>query len=79
LEDRLLIRRRKRRPHQFTFCLTRSPEETSLVELVRVAGQRWRIESCFEEAKGETGLDEYEVRARTGFGTLRFRRWHMRI
>jgi SRSO17 transposase len=39
--------------------------------LVRIAGQRWRIESCFEEAKGETGLDEYEVRAWTG--------WHRHI
>jgi hypothetical protein len=32
---------------------------------------RWRVESCFEEAKGETGLDEYEVRAWTG--------WHRHI
>jgi SRSO17 transposase len=63
----LLIRRRKGRPHQFTFYLTRSPEETPLAELVRMAGQRWRIESCFEEAKGETGLDEYEVRSWTGW------------
>ena len=67
----LLIRRRKGRPHQFTFYLTRSPEETALAELVRIAGQRWRIESCFEEAKGETGLDEYEVRSWTG--------WHRHI
>jgi SRSO17 transposase len=67
----LLIRRRKGRPHQFTFYLTRSPEETALAELVRVAGQRWRIESCFEEAKGETGLDEYEVRS--------WRGWHRHI
>ena len=67
----LLIRRKKGRPHQFTFYLTRSPEETALAELVRIAGQRWRIESCFEEAKGETGLDEYEVRAWTG--------WHRHI
>ena len=63
----LLIRRKKGRPHQFTFYLTRSPEETPLSELVRIAGQRWRIESCFEEAKGETGLDEYEVRSWTGW------------
>ena len=41
--------------------------EASLAELVRIAGQRWRIENCFEEAKGETGLDEYEVRSWTGW------------
>ena len=30
--------------------------------LVRVAGSRWRIESAFEVAKQDVGLDEYEVR-----------------
>ncbi len=67
----LLIRRKKGRSHQFTFYLTCSPEETALPDLVRVAAQRWRIESCFKEAKGETGLDEYEVRSWTG--------WHRHI
>src|ERR671927_331106 len=67
----LLIRRKKGRPHQFTFYLTWAPVDTPLTTLVRVAGQRWRIESCFEEAKGETGLDEYEVRSWTG--------WHRHI
>jgi SRSO17 transposase len=27
-----------------------------------VAGRRWTIEDCLEQAKGEVGLDEYEVR-----------------
>lgn len=30
--------------------------------MVRAAGLRWRIEESIERAKGETGLDEYEVR-----------------
>src|SRR3954451_4571022 len=67
----LLIRRKKGQPHQFTFYLTWAPAETPLSTLVRVAGLRWTIESCFEEAKGETGLDEYEVRSWTG--------WHRHI
>jgi SRSO17 transposase len=25
---------------------------------------RWTVEQCFEEGKGEVGLDEYEVRSR---------------
>jgi SRSO17 transposase len=29
---------------------------------VRVAGRRWRIEAGIEAAKGETGLEQYEVR-----------------
>lgn len=36
-----------------------------------MAGSRWRIESAFEEAKGEVGLDHYEVRAWDG--------WHRHI
>jgi SRSO17 transposase len=67
----LLIRRKITRPRQFTFYLTRAPEPMPLAELVRVAGLRWTIESCFEEAKGDTGLDQYEVRAWTG--------WHRHI
>jgi SRSO17 transposase len=67
----LLIRRRTGRPHQFTFYLTWAPAETSLATLIRVAGLRWTVESCFEEAKGETGLDQYEVRSWIG--------WHRHI
>ena len=38
-----------------------------MAELVRVAGRRWAIEECFEEAKGEVGLDQYEVRRWDGW------------
>lgn len=31
-------------------------------DVVRVAGTRWAIETCVEEAKGDVGLDQYEVR-----------------
>jgi SRSO17 transposase len=30
--------------------------------LVHVAGGRWSVEECFAQAKGEVGLDQYEVR-----------------
>ena len=30
--------------------------------LVRLCGERWQIEECFAQAKGEVGLDQYEVR-----------------
>jgi SRSO17 transposase len=39
-----------------------SPRPVTLPELVAVAGARWGIEDCFAEAKGETGLDHYQVR-----------------
>ena len=36
--------------------------------MAKVAGARWQVEKCLEEGKGETGLDEYEVR--------NWPRWH---
>jgi len=66
-----LIRRHIKKPQEFTFYLTLSPVGTTLAELVRVAGRRWTVEACFEEAKGEVGLDQYEVRSWTG--------WHRHI
>ena len=32
-----------------------------------MAGTRWAIEECFEEAKGQVGLDQYEVRRWDGW------------
>ena len=39
-----------------------APHDTSAQKLVEVAGTRWTVEMCFKEAKGEVGLDQYEVR-----------------
>ena len=39
-----------------------SPRPVSLPGLVAVAGARWGVEDCFGEAKGEAGLDHYQVR-----------------
>jgi SRSO17 transposase len=47
--------------------LSNAPVDTPLVELVRVSGMRWPIESCFEEAKSELGLDQYELRSWRGW------------
>jgi SRSO17 transposase len=67
----LLIRRKLAQAEAFTFYLTLSPDTVALSDLVRVAGTRWTIEACFEAAKGEVGLDQYEVRSWTG--------WHRHI
>ena len=39
-----------------------APAATPLRELIRVAGARWSIEECFQMAKNEAGLDQYQVR-----------------
>jgi SRSO17 transposase len=44
-----------------------APQATTLAEVGRVAGTRWTIESGFEAAKSEVGLDHYEVRSWTGW------------
>ncbi len=38
------------------------PPSTWLADLVAVAGRRWAIEESFQTAKGEVGLDHYQVR-----------------
>jgi len=39
-----------------------NPRGEPVTELVRVIGSRWPIEECFEAAKNEAGLDNYQVR-----------------
>jgi SRSO17 transposase len=58
----LLVRRSLGDPSELAYYLACGPKETLAEELIRVAGRSWTIEDCFEEAKGEVGLDEYEVR-----------------
>ena len=63
----LLARRSIAKPEELSYYVCFGPSETTLDELVRVAGTRWAIEECFEEAKGEVGLDQYEVRRWDGW------------
>jgi len=59
----VLIRRSLSDPSKRAYYRAAGPAQTTLPELVRVAGSRWRIEEGYEQAKGEVGLDQYEVRA----------------
>ena len=67
----LLVRRSLEDPTELAAFVCCAPAETPLTKLVQVAGSRWHIESAFEEAKGEVGLDHYEVRSWDG--------WHRHI
>lgn len=44
-----------------------APADTTDDELRQVAGTRWTVEQCFEEAKGEVGMDHYECRSYDGW------------
>jgi SRSO17 transposase len=48
-----------------------NPRDEPMTELVRVIGSRWPIEECFETAKSEAGLDNYQVRL--------YRAWYRHI
>jgi SRSO17 transposase len=58
----LLARRSLTDPTDLAYYLCHGPAHTPLRELVRVAGARWAIEESFQTAKGEVGLDQYQVR-----------------
>jgi SRSO17 transposase len=64
---RWLLVRRSRRDGELAFYACYGPAATPLVGLVRSAGTRWAVEEGFEQAKGEVGLDHYEVRRWPGW------------
>ncbi|BCL78865.1 transposase [Ktedonobacteria bacterium brp13] len=55
------------KPADLAYFLVFAPAATTLWEMVSAIGSRWTVEQCFEEAKGEVGLDEYEVRSFHGW------------
>jgi SRSO17 transposase len=67
----LLVRRSVSDPGEVAFYRVFGPEGTTLATVARVAGTRWAIEEGFERAKGEVGLDQYEVR--------RWDAWHRHV
>jgi SRSO17 transposase len=58
----LVARRAVSDPADIAYFLSNAPLGISLAEMAKVAASRYVVEQCIEEAKGETGLDEYEVR-----------------
>jgi hypothetical protein len=57
----LLIRQSISNPGERAYYLCYGPNDTGNEELIRVAGARWAVEECFQTAKGQVGLDEYQV------------------
>ncbi len=63
----LLVRRSVEDPKERAYSRVFAPAKTTLQEMVAVAGRRWAVEECLAAAKGEVGLDQYEVRSWTGW------------
>jgi SRSO17 transposase len=66
-----LLIRRNIQTQELAYYFCAAPEGATPSDLAIAAGQRWNVEVCFEAAKQETGLDEYEVRSWDG--------WHRHI
>jgi SRSO17 transposase len=62
----LLVMRTLDRDPQYWYFLSNA-KLASVAQLVHAAKQRQRIEECFERAKGEAGLAQYEVRSWVGW------------
>ena len=58
----LLIRRKISDPADLAFFYTHAPGLVSLSILIKVAGKRWPVEECFQQGKGQAGLDQHQLR-----------------
>ena len=59
----LLARRSLSDPAEIAYYACYGPRRSSTADLAWIAGSRWHIEECFQQAKGEAGLDQYQVRS----------------
>jgi SRSO17 transposase len=67
----LLARRSIADPADLAYFVVFAPAGLRLLDLARAAGRRWLVEECFEAAKQEVGLADYEVRSWHG--------WHRHV
>jgi len=63
----LLVRRSLSDPTARTADVVCAPHTAAVATVVPVAGSRWTVERCFEEAQGEVGLEQYAGRSGTGW------------
>ena len=56
---------------ELAFYRCAGPANTAVPELIRVAAARWAIEECFQTAKSEAGLDQYQARG--------YRAWYAHV
>jgi SRSO17 transposase len=70
-EHWLLVRRSIADPEDRAYFVVFAPAGSRLLDLARAAGRRWLVEECFEAAKQEVGLADYEVRSWHG--------WHRHV
>lgn len=62
----LVVARNVLDPDEIKFFVSNAPAGTSVQTLLLVGFSRWRVERCFEDQKGEIGLDQWEGRKYRG-------------
>ena len=67
----LIVRREVKSEKTVKYTLSNAPENTSLLHLGQMQGQRYWVERTFEDAKGECGLADYQA--------LGWRAWHHHV
>lgn len=67
----VLARRSVSDPTEIAYYVCYGPATSRLKDLIKVAAARWAVEECFQTAKGECGLDHYQVRL--------YRAWYRHI
>lgn len=63
----VVFRRSLSDPAELKVFLSNAPAETPKAELVRLSGRRWPIETCFQEAKHNLGMAQYQTRSWRGW------------
>jgi len=62
----LIVARNVLEPDEIKYFVSNAPIQTPVTTMLLVAFSRWRVERCFEDEKGELGLDHYEGRKYQG-------------
>ena len=62
-----LVVRRNIDTGELAYFWAHAPTGAALADPVRVIGMRWMVEECFQAAKGQVGLDHYQVRSWSGW------------
>ena len=62
----LIVARNVLDPDEMKFFVSNAAEGARVETLLLVAFSRWRVERCFQDQKGEIGLDQWEGRKYLG-------------
>jgi SRSO17 transposase len=62
-DDRQWLFLRKNTDGKIKYAISNAPKQIAFAELIKASTMRWPIEQCFQEGKGQLGMDYYEHRS----------------